>query len=180
MAAKIVRKGGVIVFPTETVYGIGASALNKKAVKKIFKIKNRPARKPLGLFVAQKSQLKLLVKEVPKVARKLIQKYWPGPLTLIFKDKQGKTIGIRMPDHPVILKILKMIKVPMVQTSANKSGQPAPQTVKEVIRQLGRQKINLILDGGPTKLGVASTVIDVTQKPPKILRKGALRKSLPQ
>lgn len=182
-AVKTIQKGGVVVLPTETVYGICTSALDKKAVKRIFNIKNRPLNRPLGIFIDKVTRVKALARGISPLAKRLMKRYWPGPLTLIFERTSQvpnilvageSTVGIRIPDHPVVLRLLKTAKVPLVQTSANKSGKKAPRTVKEVLKQLGKEKINLILDGGRTRIGKASTVVDMTKHPPAILRKGSL------
>lgn len=169
-SVEILRNGGVIIFPTETVYGIGCAYDNQEAIDRIYKIKNRPKDKPLQILIADKKQLEDLTTDIPKEAQEMIDKEWPGPITLILKVKnknENKTIGIRMPDHPIALQIIKELGKPMAATSANLSGEPAPITIEQV-----RIKADLIIDGGKTEQGIASSVIDFTINPPKIIRKG--------
>lgn len=183
-AAKLIERGKLIAFPTETVYGLGADALNEEAVKKIFEVKGRPLDKPLSILIGRKEDLGQYVQEIPKVAEALIEKFWPGPLTLIFKTSslipdimkgENNTIGIRMPDCRIALEIVKASRVPLACPSANLSGRPSPAKAEEVAKDLG-ERIDLLLDGGKTKVGVESTVLDLTTSPPTILREGMLKK----
>ncbi len=183
-AVRIINNGGLVAFPTETVYGLGTDALNEEAVKKIFEIKGRPRDKPLSILIGRKEKLIKYVQEIPKAAEILIAKFWPGPLTLIFKASslipdiiKGKnnTIGIRMPDCKIARKIIQASGVPLACPSANLSGRPSPTKAEEVIKDLGK-RIALILDGGETKIGVESTVLDLTTSPPSILREKALKR----
>ncbi len=171
---EILKKGGIIAFPTDTVYGIGADAQNKIAVKKIYDLKGRDYRKPLILFIHDKKELGKYVKEIPAGAKRLIDEFWPGALTLIFKAKEecpikaeDGTIGIRIPNNKEILKILKVYKNPLATTSANPSGEAPPRSAKEI-----KLKVDYVINGGKTKYNLPSTVLKVSEKPFKILRRG--------
>ncbi len=183
-AVKLIKEGKLIAFPTETVYGLGADALNEEAVKRIFEIKGRPLDKPLSIIIGRKEELRQCVQEIPKSAQVLIERFWPGPLTLIFRASplipdimmgENNTIGIRMPDCRIALEIVKASGVPLACPSANLSGRSSPTKAEEVIKDLG-ERIDLILDGGETKVGVESTVLDLTTSPPTILREGAFKR----
>ncbi|MCX5751562.1 MAG: L-threonylcarbamoyladenylate synthase [Candidatus Saganbacteria bacterium] len=167
-AKKALSQGSIIAFPTETVYGIGIDFKNAEAIKKIYQLKGREFNKPLQILIADFEQLKNLIE--PQKCELI--KYWPGPLTLIFykKDGTGK-VGIRMPNYPLLQKLLKETG-PIAATSANLSGQPDALTADEVARIF--PDIDLILDGGKATIGIASTVVDVTEEPYKILRQGSL------
>ena len=181
-AGEIVRAGGLVAFPTETVYGLGADVFNEQAVMRVFEVKGRPANNPLPIQIASKDDLPRLVSGIPSVAERLMDQFWPGPLTLVFSAcpevpelvtaGTGK-VGIRMPDHPVALALIRAAGIPIVAPSANSSGQPSPTTAKEVLEYLDG-KIELILDAGPTRLKVSSTVVDVTESPPRVLRLGSI------
>ncbi len=180
IAADIISKGGTVAFPTETVYGLGADALNADAVHKIFKAKGRPADNPLIVHIANIHQCIELAEEIPADAMKLMEKFWPGPLTLILKAKDVVpdvttgglyTVGLRMPDNPVALELIRRSDTPIAAPSANTSGSPSPTTADHVIHDLDG-KIDAILDGGPTQIGLESTVVDMTDKIPTILRPG--------
>lgn len=183
-ATKIIKEGGLVAFPTETVYGLGADALNEDGVRRIFEIKRRPFDKPLGILIGRKEDLGQYAQEIPEVAETLIEKFWPGPLTLIFKASslipeivkgRGNTIGIRMSDCKVALDLVRLSGVPLACPSANLSGRPSPVKAEEVARELG-ERIDLLLDGGETRIGIESTVLDLTSSPPTILREGALKR----
>ncbi|MDI6703866.1 MAG: L-threonylcarbamoyladenylate synthase [bacterium] len=184
IAAGIIKSSGLVAFPTDTVYGLGANALNERAVSKIFEVKRRPAYSPLILFIYKKEDLRNFVEEVPAQADLLIERFWPGALTLVFK-KSGilsepltcgsAKIGIRIPNNKVVLSLIKEIDVPLATTSANIHGNPSPTEAHEVLHDL-EGKIDLILDGGKTTLGIESTVLDVTTLPPIILREGSISK----
>ncbi|UTE79295.1 L-threonylcarbamoyladenylate synthase [Rossellomorea sp. KS-H15a] len=184
-AAKILQQDEVVAFPTETVYGLGANATSDTAVEKIFKAKGRPSDNPLIVHISNKEQLKGLVEEIPMDASKLIDAYWPGPLTIIFKNKENvfsgrvtaglDTVGIRMPDHPVALSIIEASGLPIAAPSANRSGKPSPTTAQHVIDDLDG-RIAGVVDGGETGVGVESTVVDCTGEIPVILRPGGITK----
>ncbi len=183
-AALWIRRGEVVAFPTETVYGLGANALDEEAVKKIFIAKGRPSDNPLIVHIAKESALTDLVERVPEKAKRLIDAFWPGPLTIIFKKSTRvapsvtaglDTIAIRMPDHPVAQKIIEEARVPVAAPSANVSGKPSPTKATHVINDLNG-KIAGIVDAGPTGVGLESTVIDCTKEPPVIYRPGGVTK----
>ncbi|MEM2103496.1 MAG: L-threonylcarbamoyladenylate synthase [Candidatus Bathyarchaeia archaeon] len=180
IAADIIRKGGLAAFPTETVYGLGADALNPEAVKALFKAKMRPFDNPPIVHVADLRDVYRLAKNIPRKAEKLMKAFWPGPLTLIFKRSDLvpdvtvtclETIAIRMPKHNVALALIRESNCPIAAPSANLAGKPSPTTAQHVLEDLyGR--IDIVLDGGPTRIGVESTVLDLTVDPPQILRPG--------
>ena len=181
----VLNSGGVIAFPTDTFYGLGADPFNPDALAKIFRIKQRPADKPLLALIHTLGQLEDLTQEVTDNARKLMEHFWPGPLTLIFKAAPGLpdtltagtgTIGIRLPSHLSIHKLLEKLNRPLTAPSANISGTGELRTAQEVERALG-DKIDLIVDGGPAPGGKPSTVLDTTTNPPTLLREGAVSRS---
>ena len=165
-----------MVFPTETVYGLGANLLNEKGIARLYKVKRRPKGKPFTVHIAGAYLIKQLECIITKAAKVLIDKYWPGPLTIILNSKDGRKIGFRMPDNKVALKLIKESGVPVVAPSANISGQMPPTSAEDVLKQLDG-KIDILLDAGPTDIGVASTIIDMTVTPAKILREGAIGKN---
>ncbi|GAE27222.1 YrdC/Sua5 family protein [Halalkalibacter wakoensis JCM 9140] len=183
-AALWIKKGEVIAFPTETVYGLGANALEEEAVKKIFEAKGRPSDNPLIVHIAETHQLKELVADIPTVAEQLMKHFWPGALTLIFKKKQVvapsvtaglETVAVRMPDHDVARALLKEAGVPVAAPSANLSGKPSPTTAQHVYHDLvGR--IRGIVDGGKTGVGLESTVLDCSKPVPVLYRPGGVTK----
>ncbi len=175
-AALVLKKGGLVAFPTETVYGLGANLLDKKAVERVYKIKNRPRNKPLTVHVADTASVKKITGKIPLRAAKLIEKYWPGPLTVILRDRRGKKTGFRMPDNKIALDLIRKAGVPVVAPSANISGNKPPRDAKEVLRDLDG-KIDLVIDGGKTAIGIESTVVDMTGRTPRILREGAISKA---
>lgn len=172
-AALILRNGGLVAFPTETVYGLGANMLDKDAIKKVYRIKNRPKGKPLTIHIADVKILKKMVGRIPSNAKKLIAKFWPGPLTLVLKDKASKKTGFRMPDNRIAFLLIKEAAVPVVAPSANISGKRPPTDAQEVLKNLSG-KIEMVLDGGKTQIGVESTVVDLSGRQYKILREGAI------
>ncbi|MFT9486097.1 MAG: L-threonylcarbamoyladenylate synthase [Tepidibacillus sp.] len=180
--AKRLREGEVIAFPTETVYGLGANALDTEAVKKIFAAKGRPSDNPLIVHIANYKQLEQLVEDVDKRSKRLMDQFWPGPLTIIFKRKDGisplvtaglPTVAVRMPNHPVALAVIKAADLPIAAPSANRSGKPSPTTADHVWHDL-QGRIEGIVDGGPTGVGLESTVIDLTEEIPTVLRPGGV------
>lgn len=181
-AANVIREGGLVAFPTETVYGIGANSFNEEAIKKIFIAKGRPQDNPLIVHIAELEQIYDLVKEVPQKAKTLMKKFWPGPLTLIFKKSQKvpyvntagmDTVAIRMPSNTIAHLLIKRAEVPISAPSANVSGKPSPTDASHVIEDL-YGKVDVIIDGGKCDVGVESTVLDLTEKVPVILRPGAV------
>jgi len=192
IAAGYIRKGDIAAFPTETVYGLGADALSDRAVRKIFRAKGRPHDNPLIVHIAARDQLSLLASSLPRAARLLIDRFFPGPLTVIVRKTKSvpaavtaglPTVAIRMPDHPVARKFLKLCGRPVAAPSANRSGHPSPTTWHAVETDLGGL-IPCILRGGRSRVGLESTVVDCTAARPVILRTGAipveqLRKMIP-
>jgi len=181
-ASNIIKKGGLVAFPTETVYGLGANGLDKKAVKKIFLVKGRPQDNPLILHISEIKQIDSLVNEIPNNAKKLIKRFWPGPLTIILKKTKIvpdivtcglDTVAIRMPDNKIALELIKHAGVPIAAPSANISGRPSPTNAKHVAEDL-MGSIDMLIDGGSVSIGIESTVIDLTQNPPVILRPGKI------
>ena len=180
--AKIIRRGGLVAVPTETVYGLAGNGLDPEAVEKIYEVKGRPAVKPLSLMVPGPEAMGKYCRDVPKAAYALAKKFWPGPLTIVLRSRAlvpeivragGATVGLRCPDHKKTLKLLKAAKVPFAAPSANPSGAPSPRTALEV-KTYFDGKIDAIIDGGECGLGRESTIIDMSKKPYKILRQGAL------
>jgi L-threonylcarbamoyladenylate synthase len=183
-AAELLQKGEAVAFPTETVYGLGADATSDEAVAKIFAAKGRPSDNPLIVHIAKEEQLHSLVSAVPPEAEKLMKRFWPGPLTLIFPKKDGvsekvtaglNTVAVRMPDHPVALSLIAQANIPVAAPSANRSGRPSPTLASHVYEDLNG-KIAGIVDGGATGVGVESTVLDCTSDIPAILRPGGITK----
>lgn len=175
-AAKIIKDGGLIAFPTETVYGLGVDGFNESAYQKIYEVKGRPSNKPLSLLVNSREMIERVAIVTP-LAEKLIEKYMPGALTLILprrnKFMNSSTVGVRMPDNAITLKLIELSNCPIAAPSANISNQPPPTTAQEVLKNFNG-KIPLILDGGVCKFGISSTIIDLTAEEPKILRQGAI------
>ena len=180
-AGAIIRDGGTVAFPTETVYGLGANALDEEAVKKIFIAKGRPQDNPLIVHVCSKN-ISELVKEVPEVAQRMIDKFWPGPLTIILEKNDIipnmtsanlNTVGIRMPSSEIALKLIELSKRPIAAPSANISGRPSPTEVERCIEDLNG-KVDYIIGGESSDIGVESTIIDCTVNPPLVLRPGGI------
>lgn len=182
-AAAILRAGGLVAFPTETVYGLGANALDVRAVARIFDVKGRPRFDPLIVHVPDRAHAEALVTGFPPPAQQLADRFWPGPLTLVLPKTEvvpdlvtagGSTVAIRVPDHPLALALLRASGVPIAAPSANLFGRVSPTTAAHVREQLGDQ-IDLILDGGPCRVGVESTVLQLTSDgPPRLLRPGGI------
>lgn len=180
--AKVIRKGGLVAFPTETVYGLGANALDSEAVKKIFIAKGRPQDNPLIIHISDFNSIEKLAVEIPKIAEKLMKKFWPGPMTIILKkaplipdvtSASLPTIGIRMPRSNIARAIIKASGVPIAAPSANISGSPSPTDVERCIEDLNG-KIEYIIGGEVSEVGLESTIIDCTVTPPCILRPGGV------
>ena len=179
---KIIKQGGTVAFPTETVYGVGADALNSEAVRKIFIAKGRPADNPLIVHISTEAQLREIAQDIPETAFTLMNAFWPGPLTLILNKKAFvpeittcglDTIAVRMPNNPLALGLIEESGTPIAAPSANLSGKPSPTTAEHVIADLNG-KIDAIIDGGPAIIGVESTVLDLTSEIPELLRPGGI------
>jgi L-threonylcarbamoyladenylate synthase len=180
LALKILQGGGIIAFPTDTVYGLGALAFNSKAIESIYPAKNRPIEKAIPILIGNLSDLDQIAADIPNMALHFAARFWPGPLTCIVPKKQTlplavsvtNTVAVRIPDHADTRALLRAAG-PMAVTSANISGQPSPSTAQEVYEQLNG-RIPLILDGGKTKGGIPSTLVDCTGSEPVILREGSI------
>ncbi len=181
-AAEVLRGGGLVAFPTETVYGLGADAFQVQAIRRIFAVKGRPASDPLIVHLASAADLPRVAMDVPSIAHELAAAFWPGPLSLIVPRSPGlptevtaglDTVAVRAPDHPVALALLEMADVPIAAPSANRFGHVSPTTAAHVVADLG-DGIDVLLDAGPTPIGIESTVVDCTVDPPRILRPGGL------
>lgn len=186
-AVDILKEGGVVAFPTETVYGLGALATETGAVQRIFEAKGRPSDNPLIVHIGNQEDVDKYAVDVPESAGKLMDAFWPGPLTLVFHKRPGviaenvtpgfDTVGLRMPDNPVALKLLRTLDGPLAAPSANRSGKPSPTEAGHVMTDL-QGRIPLIVDGGQTGVGVESTVLDMTASPPEILRPGGVTREM--
>ena len=185
-AAKLLQNGELVAFATETVYGLGADAMNADAVKKIFEAKGRPSDNPLIVHIYDQNQLYELVEEVSDDAKHLMDAFWPGPLTIILPKKENVpdattggllTVAVRMPDHPAAQAVLRASNVPIAAPSANLSGKPSPTTAKDVFEDMNG-RIPMLIDGGDCQVGVESTVVDMTRKPAMILRPGGVTREM--
>lgn len=174
IAAKVIKNGGLVIFPTETVYGIAANFLDGKAMERLCRVKARPEGKPFTVHISDLNIIRDMGCEITGIAEKLINEFWPGPLTIILKSHKSRKIGFRMPANKIALELIMASGVPVVAPSANLSGKPAPTTAEEAMADL-EGKIDIVIDGGITNVGVESTVIDLTVSPPKILREGAIK-----
>ncbi|MFA5144622.1 MAG: L-threonylcarbamoyladenylate synthase [Candidatus Omnitrophota bacterium] len=180
-AADALKDGRLVIIPTETVYGIAADMSNNKALGRLYKIKKRPENKPFSLHVDKKERIEEFASAIPASAYRLIDKFWPGPLTLILKSKNSGgasgigTIGLRMPDNKVALEIIAQAGVPIICPSANISGKPAPVNFSEAIKDLNGL-VELAIDAGSARLGIESSIVDLTVLPPEVLREGAVKK----
>ena len=181
-AARILHSGGLVAFPTETVYGLGGNALDEDAARKIYAAKGRPSDNPLIAHVSCVEEVEPLVKEIPEAGRKLMEAFWPGPLTMIFPKSEKvpygttgglDTVAIRMPDDPVANRLIALAGVPVAAPSANTSGRPSPTTADHVWQDMNG-RIEMIIDGGPVGIGVESTIVDVSSAVPSVLRPGAI------
>ena len=181
-AVEILRNGGLVGFPTETVYGMAANGLSAAAVEKVYEVKDRPPVKPLSLMVADASGMAALCEDIPEAAYKLAEKFWPGPLTIVLKARDiipdivlagGTTLGLRCPDHPAALELVKKSGLPLTAPSANPSGMPSVKTAAEVMAYFDG-KIEAVVDGGECGVGKESTLVDLSRLPYRIIRAGAL------
>lgn len=183
-AVKILRNAGIIIFPTDTAFGIGCRIDNEKAVSRLFEIRKRPKNKAVSILVSSIDMAREYVEEIPQDVEDLMKKYWPGALTIILKSRKGailnlvlgggETIGIRMPNHPAILKIIERVGIPILGPSANFSSQKTPYSLEDLDRKLV-SLISFVLKGETKGLKMASTVIDCSKKPWKILREGSVK-----
>lgn len=182
LARRLLHEGEVVALPTDTLYGVGANAFERSAVRELFAVKGRPADKAIPVFIYQIDDLNQVARNVPNRAWALLQQFWPGALTVVLPKVAAlppdvtagqETVAVRIPNHPVALDLVIELGRPLAVTSANLSGQPPPSTAQEVAQQLGG-RIPLILDGGPSPLAQPSTIIDLSVNPPRLLRSGAL------
>ncbi len=181
-AAAIIKKGGIVAFPTETVYGLGADAFNALAVARIFEVKRRPYFDPLIVHVARSGDVDQLVKEIPADAKKLMKEFWPGPLSIVFSKGNTipdivtaglSTVAIRIPDHPIALSFIKESQRPIAAPSANPFGYLSPTTAEHVREQLGDQ-VDFLLNGGPCPVGLESTIVSFSEEKARLLRPGGV------
>ena len=182
LAAQLLRECEVVAFPTETVYGLGADALNADAVRKIFVAKGRPSDNPLIVHIADGNQLSMVAREVPTIAKQMMERFWPGPLTIVLPKRSQipelvtaglDTVAVRLPNHQLALEIIRLAGVPLAAPSANRSGRPSATTWQAVAEDLDGRIAGLVC-GEPTTFGLESTVVDATAQPPCILRPGAV------
>jgi L-threonylcarbamoyladenylate synthase len=184
-AVTLLHHGGLIALPTDTVYGIAAHGLLGEAVEKIYVAKGRPNEKAIPLLLASADEIESVAREAPPIVRRLMQRFWPGALTLVLKKQphlplavtSTDTVAVRVPDHPFVRELIRALNAPLAATSANKSGQPELLDAQSIVRELGDQ-LDLILDGGVCKGGVPSTIVDVTVEPLRVLRVGAIPESV--
>lgn len=183
--AKILKEGGIVVFPTETVYGIGVNALNKKAIKKLYDIKNRPLNKPISLLVNNIEMIENIAKNITEEEYTLITTFMPGPLTLILKKKEiipdivtanSKFVGVRMPANDVALNLIKYANVPLATSSANMSEMPSGTSIASIVDEF-KDKVDYYIDGGISKIGLASTIVQIINREVHILREGPISKT---
>lgn len=180
-ATATLRCGGVVAFPTDTVYGVGTDPFQPEAVRKLYQIKGRPMDKPIPILVGSVDDVPRVAQDLPPMFNQLAERFWPGGLTLIVKAKTlpsevtagGDTVGVRMPDHPIALALLQRFGGAIATTSANRSDEPPATSAEEVRSELG-ELVDIILDGGPTTTSVASTVLDLSVSPPQIRRHGGI------
>ena len=173
-AAKIIAAGGLVIIPTETVYGIAANALDKKALDRLYEIKKRPKDKPFALLIADKLKVEEFARGIPIAAYKLMHKFWPGPLTILLKAASGGKVGLRMSDNQIALKIIEQAAVPVACPSANIADKPAPVNFAQAVKDMNGL-VDLAVDGGEARLGVESTIVDLSVEPLKITRSGAIK-----
>lgn len=180
--AQIIQEGGIVIFPTETVYGIGVNGLNETAIKKLYEVKQRPTNKPISLLVNSIEMIEKVAKDITEIEYDLIKRFLPGPLTIVLKKKDivpdivtagFDTIGIRMPENEIALKLIEYAGVPIATPSANISGRPSGTNLKAIMKDFN-DKVDYFINGGISKIGVASTIVQVVNDNPYILRKGKI------
>ena len=182
--SQIIRNGGIVVFPTETVYGIGTNGLNKEAISRLYEVKQRPINKPISLLVSSIDMAEMVAKDITDMEYKLMEKFFPGPLTIILKKKSivpdnltnnTDTVGIRMPDNIIAKKLIEHSNVPIATPSANISGKPSGIDINNIMEDF-KDKVDYYLDGGQSKLGIGSTIVKIENGYPVILRDGNNKK----
>ena len=183
-AANIIKNGGIVIFPTETVYGIGANGLDEKAVKRIYEVKKRDYNKPISLLVSDFQMIEKLTKDITDIEYRIMRAFFPGPLTIILKKKDiipsivtsgGDTVGIRMPEGDLARKLVELSGVPIATPSANISGKRSGTNLKEIMKDF-KGKVDFYIDGGESKLGLASTIVKIIDNKVHILREGSITK----
>ena len=180
--AQIIKNGGIVVFPTETVYGIGTNGLDKNAVKKLYDVKKRGLDKPISLLVSDMNMIKKLAKDITDIEYKIMKAFFPGPLTIILNKKEiipdivtanGKTVGIKMPEGEIARKLIEYSEIPIATPSANISGKKSGTNIDQIKKDFGK-KVDYYIDGGESKLGIGSTIVKVVNGKPVILRQGSI------
>ena len=180
--AKIIKEGGIVIFPTETVYGIGTNGLNKEAIKKLYEVKQRPLNKPISLLVSNIEMVNQVAKNISKLEYKIMQNFFPGPLTIILEKKDivpdiltanTNTVGIRMPSGEIARKLIEYAGVPIATPSANISGKPSGTNIKDIQKDF-EGKVDCFIDNGESKLGIPSTIVRVINNEVHILRQGSI------
>ena len=181
-ASEFIKQGKIVVFPTETVYGIGANGLDEKAVRKLYEVKKRPLNKPISLLVSNMEMVKTIAQDITEVEYKIMEKFFPGPLTIILKKKDivpdivtagQETVGVRMPSGEIARKLVELSGVPIATPSANISGQPSGTNLSE-IKEHFEEKVDFYIDGGNSELGISSTIVQVIDGKIEILRQGSI------
>ena len=182
--AKVIRNGGIVIFPTETVYGIGTNGFDEKSIKKIYELKRRDSNKPISLLVSNMEMVEMVAKDISDLEYKLMRKFWPGPFTIILKKKSivpdvltsnGDTVGVRMPSGEIAKKLIEYAEVPIAAPSANISGKPSGTDINDIMKDF-EGKVDCIIDNGISELGVASTIVKVVDNIPYVLREGIITK----
>lgn len=181
-AARIIKQGGIVVFPTETVYGIGVNCFDEKAVRKLYEIKQRQLDKPISLLVSNMKMVNKIAKDITEMEYKMMKKFFPGPLTMILKKRniipdvvtsKQDTVGVRMPSDRIALKLIEYANVPIATTSANISGNPSETNLESIIKCF-EGKVDYFVDGGESEIGLASTIVQMVDEIPNILRQGSI------
>ena len=180
--ANIIKNGGIVIFPTETVYGIGTNGLDENAVKKLYEVKKRPLNNPISLLVNNIDMINSIAKDITELEYRLIKEFFPGPLTIILKKKDivpniltanSNTVGIRMPANKIALKLIEYAGVPIATPSANIAGKPSETNIKNIMEDF-KEQVDCYIDGGNSKLGISSTIVQVIDEVPHILREGVI------
>ena len=181
-AAELIKQGKIVVFPTETVYGIGTNGLDEQAVKRLYEVKQRPLNKPISLLVSNMEMINLIAKDITEAEYKIMEKFFPGPLTIILKKKEivpdiltagQNTVGVRMPRGEIARKLVEYANVPIAAPSANISGEPSGTNLQEIKKHF-EGKVDYFIDGGNSELGLSSTIVQVVDGKPQILRQGSI------
>jgi len=181
-AGELIKQGKIVVFPTETVYGIGTNGIDKQAVKKLYEVKQRPLNKPISLLVSNMEMVNKIARDITETEYKIMEKFFPGPLTIILKKKNivpdivtagQDTVGVRMPSGEIARKLVEIAGVPIATPSANITGEPSGTNLQEIKKQF-EGKVDLFIDGGISELGLASTIVQVVDGKPVILRQGSI------